>query len=80
MNSAIVEPSFWSTSFCYILVHTHSQFLMPGFVDCHFHPAQYSTAGLGRSGIFEAYVPAELAFRNTTFAREESMTLIVSRL
>ena len=49
---------------------------MPGFVDCHFHPAQYSTAGVERP---DAYVPAELAFRNTTFAQEQSMKLIVSR-
>ena len=66
---------------CYILVHTHSQFLMPGLVDCHFHPAQYNTAGVvpgAFADLLNTYIPAELAFRNTTFAREQSMTLVVS--
>ena len=65
-------------------MHTHSQFLMPGLVDCHLHPAQYSTAGVVAETLVDqllnTYVPAELAFRNTTFAREQSMTLVVSRL
>ena len=65
-------------------MHTHSQFLMPGLVDCHLHPAQYSTAGVVADTLVDqllnTYVPAELAFRNTTFAREQSMTLVVSRL
>ena len=66
---------------CYILVHTHSQFLMPGLVDCHFHPAQYSIAGIvpGTFPDLSTLISAELAFRNTTFAREQSMALVVSR-
>ena len=65
-------------------MHTHSQFLMPGLVDCHLHPAQYSTAGVVAETLVDqllnTYVPAELAFRNTTFAREQSMTLVVSTI
>ena len=64
-------------------MHTRSQFLMPGLVDCHLHPAQYSTAGVVPgtfASLLDTYIPAELAFRNTTFAREQSMTLVVSRL
>ena len=56
---------------------------MPGLVDCHFHPAQYSNAGIVPgtfADLLTTYIPAELAFRNTTFAREQSMTLVVSKL
>ena len=60
-------------------MHTHSQFLMPGLVDCHLHPNIYSIAGIVADSLLD-YVNAELAFRNTTFARELSTKLVVSRL
>ena len=64
-------------------MHTHSQFLMPGLVDCHLHPAHYFDTGTEPMSSFEfvinTLIPAEVAFRNTTFAREVSMALVVSR-
>ena len=67
----------------YIFMHTHSQFLMPGLVDCHLHPAQYLDAGTEPLAFFDfvvnTLIPTEVIFRNTTIARETSMALIVSR-
>lgn len=66
------------------MLPTHSQFLMPGLVDCHLHTAQYIRAGTKQGPSFLDYVintliPSEVPFRNTTFAREVSMALVVSR-
>ena len=66
-----------------IFLPTCSQFLMPGLVDCHLHPAQYIRAGTKQGPTFVDYVlntliPSEVPFRNTTFAREVSMALVVS--
>ena len=60
-------------------MHTHSQFLMPGLVDCHLHSSLYSISGIAEESLMD-YVRAELAFRNATVAREVSTKLIVSRL
>ena len=60
-------------------MHTHSQFLMPGLVDCHLHSSLYSISGVVEESLF-TYINAELAFRNATVAREVSTKLIVSRL
>ena len=62
--------------------HTHfSQFLMPGLVDCHFHPSQYFRAGADIPTFFNlilgTFVPGDLMFRNTTYAREESVRIVV---
>ena len=60
-------------------MHTLSQFLMPGLVDCHIHPAQYVTTGIqDGASMLTNYIPSEVAFRNTTVAREVSMALVVS--
>ena len=56
---------------------------MPGLVDCHLHSALYSASGKEAMSFFDflsAFIRAEVAFRNTTVAREESMALVVSRL
>ena len=60
-------------------MHTHSQFLMPGLVDCHLHSSLYSVSGVVEESLF-TLITAELAFRNATVAREVSTKLIVSRL
>jgi len=59
-----------------------SQFLMPGFVDTHFHASQYRAAGLGYNLSFSEWIPTfainpEFAFRNATFARQLSMEFVV---
>ena len=65
------------TYFC-----THSQFLMPGLVNCHVHPAFYFDVGKQASSFLDfvraTFIPRDLAFRNTTVAREVSMALVVS--
>ena len=60
-------------------MHTHSQFIMPGLVDCHLHSSLYSVSGVVEESLF-TLINAELAFRNATVAREVSTKLIVSRL
>ena len=54
---------------------------MPGLVDCHFHPSQYFANGRELPSLFDvtlnAVIPGELMFRNATFAREESMRIVV---
>ena len=67
---------------CSNLTHTHfSQFLMPGLVDCHSHPYQYSRAGVDISSFVEfirdTLTTSDLMFRNTTYAREVSMRIVV---
>ena len=68
---------------CTQLLTIHcSQFLMPGFVDTHFHASQYRAAGLGYNQSFFEWVPTysfypEIAFRNATFARQLSMEVVV---
>ena len=56
---------------------------MPGLVDCNLNAPQYIDAGLEiTSGLdynLNTLIPTEVAFQNTTFAREVSMTLVVSR-
>ena len=64
-------------------MHTLSQFLMPGLVDCHIHPAQYVDTGKEPleylDVVINTIIPTEVLFRNTTFAQETSMALVVSR-
>ena len=56
---------------------------MPGLVDCHVHPAQYIDTGTEPFAsldlILNTIIPAEVAFRNMTFARQVSMELVVSK-
>ena len=64
-------------------MHTHSQFLMPGLVDCHLHPTQYIDAGKEPTATFGDFVantiiPTDVEFRNITFAREASLAIVVS--
>ena len=63
-------------------MHTRSQFLMPGLVDCHLHPANYIRAGTETTTffdyLFKTIIPTEVAFRNTTVARKVSMAVVVS--
>ena len=63
-------------------MHTLSQFLMPGLVDCHLHTAQYVRTGIEMTTFFDLvlniFIPTEVAFRNITVAREVSMALVVS--
>ena len=63
----------WTTHF--------SQFLMPGLVDCHFHPSQYFRAGVDLPSfldfLLDTSIAGDLLFRNTTYAREESMRIVV---
>ena len=62
---------------------TLSQFLMPGLVDCNVNAPQYIDAGLEvTSGLeynLNTLIPTEVAFQNSTFGREVSKTLVVSR-
>ena len=63
---------------------------MPGLVNCHGHPASYFDVGepfldfvdVGDpflNFVHTTFIPRDLAFRNTTVAREVSMALVVSR-
>ena len=65
-------------------MHTLSQFLMPGLVDCHLHPAHYIRAGTETLSLFDfsfkTLIPTEVAFRNTTVAQNVSMAVVVSCL
>lgn len=54
---------------------TSSQFLLPGFVDCHIHAPQYPNIGFGLDlpllQWLETYTfPLEAAYNNTDFARQ----------
>ena len=60
-------------------MHTQSQFLMPGLVDCHLHSSLYTISGVVEESL-STFITAELAFMNATVAREVSTKLIVSRL
>ena len=68
---------------CVYFICTLSQFLMPGLVDCNLNAPQYIDAGLEvTSGLeynLNTLIPTEVAFQNSTFGREVSMTLVVSR-
>jgi len=68
---------------CTQLLTIHcSQFLMPGFVDTHFHAPSFRGTGLGYDRPFTEWVPTfyvnpEIAFRNATFARQLSLEFVV---
>ena len=54
---------------------------MPGLVDCHIHPSQFFQAGVDYSSfldlILRFIIPGDTMFANTTYAREESMRIVV---
>jgi len=54
---------------------------MPGLVDCHTHPSQFFQAGVDYSSfldlILRFIIPGDMMFANTTYAREESMRIVV---
>ena len=54
---------------------------MPGLVDCHIHPSQFFKDGVDYSSFVEllvdAFFPGSVMFENTTYAREESMKIVV---
>lgn len=58
-----------------------SQFLLPGFVDCHIHAPQYPNIGLGLDlpllPWLETYTfPLEAAYKDTDFARKVYATVV----
>ena len=91
-SSQLMNLACYWTLHCFIPTCTQlltidcSQFLMPGFVDTHFHPPQYPAAGLGLGLTFPEwtirfYFPTEVPFsQNATYARQLSTELVVRTL